>query len=648
MAETQEPAAKVLCVCGKRITPKKDGTLRTHICNPPAARQTWEGPYQPVVSADVDETDEFVSPTPAADPQPFTPNENNKGPWVPARFAGELDCAHFVAEGDEIRADGEGGWECRDCGDVRDEDAYATAHHVHYFVYADDENGHSGSFCECGMEEPSSPVVELLASVDLDEGPCRGCEDCSTAPDTAANWNGTGRPRPSAATVKLPPAEPVKETPRLLDTLAAARTEVHAEVPAPAPGGDLFVSPTPQGSGPVRGTADAAADPFTAPTKVAAPLGSATDQPETWRNRYGQYVIKDPRTGDYKRNRRGVPQGFTRATTYAKTLIDQFGIHQWEVRNVIAGLARRPDLVQRALGLDVTEDRDALQDIANLAKDAAGANLASSDGTDFHTVTEWIDAGRMDPEDAPEKFREEALAYAGKMSSAGLTVKPEWIERVVFSDRGGEDVAGTADRIVLERDGTPVIADVKSGKGVDLGQREIAMQLKHYAVAVNQFGLYRKTSEPPRTGTDDPAQTGHWEPWTGAPVSEEYGIIMHVPLIRPVGTPAYCDLYRIDLRGVEPMDVSRAHHAAGWVREWRKQKGFLSPYSPPAPRLGPPAAVDPVLAAWEKSFRSVTTPDQANQLWQAAVDVGMDSATLDVYVALARVALAKTTLKAQG
>ncbi len=433
---------------------------------------------------------------------------------------------------------------------------------------------------------------------------------------------------------------------------------------------DAFSMPTPQGSGPVRvsgsqftswmagspGPVTEQPDPFSTPTAVAAPLGSATGQPKTWRNSYGQYVIKDPRTGDYKRSRRGVPQGFTRATTFAKTLIDQFGIHQWEMRTLLAGLALRPDLAAKARGLDVAADKDALQAIIAAAKDAAGGNDAATDGTDFHTVTEHLDAGVMRPEDVPEKFKPEAEQYLQKMALAGLTTRPEWIERVLFTDRVGEDVAGTADRILIERNGTHVIGDVKSGKGVDLGQREIAMQLKHYAMSVNQYGLYVKTSPPPRPGTDDPEQTGYWEPWTGPPVSEEYGIVMHVPLVRPDGRPAYCDLYRIDLRGVNAYGVDKAHHGAAWVRGWRKEKGFLSPYQAPAAETltGHVRAAEPRPAAvqtaptrtWAQAFASVTTPEEANRLWQAAVDAGMDQDTLNVHVANARVALAR--LKAQG
>lgn len=643
------------CVCGKRVSETKSGVPRAHICNAPGGPE-WAVTAQPVVPADVDETDEMDSPTEellAAIDDPFTTptateftertGDSAKGPWVEARYANTLDCGHDVLAGDEIRADGEGGWECRDCGVDQEEASYATPDsactHPRGFTWADDGAGHSGSHCElCGAEEPKGPYAP------------------------AANWNGTGRPRPSASTVKLPEPAPQEDKPRLLDTLREAQASVMGEVPMPstkqrAAAGlmglagqvvsaaqeavqangdtlrDAFTTPTPQGSGPRRGavatTAATAsrpetADPFSSPTHVAPPLGSATDQPETERDRYGRYVIKDPRTGDFKRNGRGKPQGFTRATTYGKTLLDQFGIHQWEMRSVLAGLALRPDLVRAAQGLDVTEDRDKLNEIAASAKDAAGGNEAASDGTEFHTVTEWMDTGRMEPRDAPEKFRAEALAYAAKMQEAGLATRPEWIERVTFTDRGGEDVAGTADRILVERNGQHVVGDVKSGKGIDLAQREIAIQLKVYAMGINQFGLYNKATQ-------------QWEPWTGPPVSEDYGIVMHVPVVRPGGTEAYCDLYRIDLRGVAPYEVSSAMHAAAWVREWRKQKGFASPYHAPAVQEALPAAAP--TRTWKEAFTTVNTPEEANRLWQAATDAGMGKGELDHYVSLARLRL---------
>jgi hypothetical protein len=47
---------------------------------------------------------------PDADPSGF-------GPWFEARYEGECaGCWCFIDEGDRIRADGEGGYLCEDCG----------------------------------------------------------------------------------------------------------------------------------------------------------------------------------------------------------------------------------------------------------------------------------------------------------------------------------------------------------------------------------------------------------------------------------------------------------------------------------------------------------------------------------------------------
>lgn len=45
------------------------------------------------------------------------------GPWFPARFDSECDtCGDTILEGDEIRADGTGGYACEGCGEELDED----------------------------------------------------------------------------------------------------------------------------------------------------------------------------------------------------------------------------------------------------------------------------------------------------------------------------------------------------------------------------------------------------------------------------------------------------------------------------------------------------------------------------------------------
>lgn len=41
--------------------------------------------------------------------------ESQPGPWIYAGHEGPSSCCGWIEEGDEIRADGNGGWEHRDC-----------------------------------------------------------------------------------------------------------------------------------------------------------------------------------------------------------------------------------------------------------------------------------------------------------------------------------------------------------------------------------------------------------------------------------------------------------------------------------------------------------------------------------------------------
>lgn len=59
---------------------------------------------------------------PAATPSPADPRFF--GPWFEAQFGGDCDgCGSDIAEGDYIRADGEGGWLCGICGHEGEEPA---------------------------------------------------------------------------------------------------------------------------------------------------------------------------------------------------------------------------------------------------------------------------------------------------------------------------------------------------------------------------------------------------------------------------------------------------------------------------------------------------------------------------------------------
>src|SRR5574338_583746 len=73
-------------------------------------------------------------------------------------------------------------------------------------------------------------------------------------------------------------------------------------------------------------------------------------RPEPKRDRYGRYLIPHPDTGK--------ETAWTRATTFAKTVSDTFGLTKWELRMVSLGLAKRPDLLAQVAGVLDPADRD--------------------------------------------------------------------------------------------------------------------------------------------------------------------------------------------------------------------------------------------------------------------------------------------------
>lgn len=49
---------------------------------------------------------------------PAAASRPRRGPWITAGFDSECDgCGDLIEEGDQIRADGEGGWVCVVCGE---------------------------------------------------------------------------------------------------------------------------------------------------------------------------------------------------------------------------------------------------------------------------------------------------------------------------------------------------------------------------------------------------------------------------------------------------------------------------------------------------------------------------------------------------
>lgn len=189
------------------------------------------------------------------------------------------------------------------------------------------------------------------------------------------------------------------------------------------------------------------------------------------RDQWGRYLLPDPRTGKEK--------AWTRATTLARVLADEYNLGQWAERMVAKGMAMRPDLIAGAAAAPL-EDKKALKGIAKQAKEAAGSTQAANLGTALHSFTERLDGGEaIEKLGAPDPLRGDLAAYQGRMREAGLSIVPELIERIVVCPELG--VAGTFDRVVRKPDGTLSVLDLKTGKDLSYGWMEIAIQQAIYA-----------------------------------------------------------------------------------------------------------------------------------------------------------------------
>lgn len=275
----------------------------------------------------------------------------------------------------------------------------------------------------------------------------------------------------------------------------------------------------------------------------------------------GRYQIPDPVTGKSKL--------WTRATTFAKTIADEFHLQRWNQRMLAIGLVLRQDLyaaVAAAMPADVgdqtKEERERLNGLCRDAMNAAGSAKGSNLGSALHTFTDAVDSGRQIIIPAP--WDRDVSAYRTAMDAHEIGVDPRFVEQIITVPSLG--VAGKFDRILTWQGRRP-IGDLKTAKSLDLGWGEIAIQLALYAHAET---IYTPGPE---------GAPGVHQPMPK--VDQERALVMHLP----VGQ-GECFLYEVDI-------------AAGWeaaqlvlgVRGWRRRRDLAqqinaitrAPEPPPAP-----------------------------------------------------------------
>jgi hypothetical protein len=225
---------------------------------------------------------------------------------------------------------------------------------------------------------------------------------------------------------------------------------------------------------------------------------------------------------------------YKRVTTYIGSIDDAHGLSLWAQRKLAWGLALRHDYYTgvAAVGLDIDDDpkrNKELDELIELAKNAAAADSYSTVGTALHRFAELADQGQS-IDALPIEYVPDLAAY----TKATEALKMKWVEPFTVCDPLG--VAGTPDRIFQYKGGT-YIGDIKTGTITGRGIGKIAMQLALYA----RSALYNH---------DTGERTPH-----GASTSR--GLIIHLPAGKGVCTLYWADL----LAGWEGVQLSKAVHA---------------------------------------------------------------------------------------
>jgi hypothetical protein len=216
-------------------------------------------------------------------------------------------------------------------------------------------------------------------------------------------------------------------------------------------------------------------------------VGSAEDRAPVDRDQWDRYVLPDPYTR--------VSQSWTRATTFAKALADTYSLQEWNARVLAKGIATTPELVMAAAAQPLRDhdggstDKKAWSAIVEEGVRRGGGKTRSVLGTAVHAFTERLDQG--EPLErlrdlCPDPYKRDILAYAALKERFGLQVNPQYLERVICNPLA--QVAGTFDKIYwwcnpVTGEWELIIGDLKTGRDLQYGWLEIALQMWLYANA---------------------------------------------------------------------------------------------------------------------------------------------------------------------
>jgi hypothetical protein len=212
----------------------------------------------------------------------------------------------------------------------------------------------------------------------------------------------------------------------------------------------------------------------------------------------------------------GKAVGYTRMSTLAKALDDKSALTRWKQRQVVIGMANRPDL--SAVAAAVKGDDRKLDEIVETAMTVAESERAANIGTALHALSEQVDEG-VDIDTLPPQFQADLRAYSAAMAGIQILAK----EMFVVTDE--IEAAGTFDKLCRLPDGRVVVADVKTGQHEPKYPHSATTQIAGYS----RGHLYD-----PEKG-----RVGHL-PSLG--IDQEVGLLIWMPAGKGI-----CELYLLDL-----------------------------------------------------------------------------------------------------
>lgn len=261
----------------------------------------------------------------------------------------------------------------------------------------------------------------------------------------------------------------------------------------------------------------------------------------------------------------GKPIAHTRTTTFIDCIEDKSHLSDWKGRSILIGFhLLSPEEQEEVKTLDVREDRDRLNDLAEKALALSGAHERREKGTSLHGYSELVDAGLPLPESASEADVEDMAAYR----MATIDFEMGRMEQFVVCNL--LCAAGTYDRDVRYTGPGPlpgmyfedeaIIADLKTGRSAEYGGLKMASQLAVYSRAeMYDHTLFpipdlrprqKPTGDPAKDwakrmanfkGTDFSAELAA-QAYTSLDVNQEWGVILHLPAGTGEATLYWADL----------------------------------------------------------------------------------------------------------